>query len=203
MPVVYNLGSILGPVVGGALANPYHRAPGMPAGPHLFEKFPYALPNIATACFFLLGIVIGVLFLHETLPGRKDRKDIGLIAGERIVSKVRGTLRRLRYYSLGSKEAETEPLIYSSTNSDTDHESFLQSDLETDADPKSKPTWKDVLSKQSCLNLAAYGLLCMHSLSYDQLLPVYMHHPVQELTSPDVYLPFKFSGGFGIGKYPV
>ncbi|KAF8851707.1 MFS transporter [Acephala macrosclerotiorum] len=202
MPVVYNLGSILGPVVGGALANPYHRTPGTPAGPRLFEKYPYALPNIATACFFLLGIVIGILFLHETLLGRKDRKDIGLVLGEKMVSKVRGAVGRLRYYSLGSKEAETERLIDSSTNSDT--ESLLQCESEngirtgSHADPKSRPTWKDVLSKQSCLNLAAYGLLCMHSLSYDQLLPVYMHHPVQTLNSPDVHLPFKFSSGFGI-----
>ena len=38
----------------------------------------------------------------------------------------------------------------------------------------------------------------MHSVSFDQLLPVFMHYKVQSIRDPNVHLPFKFSGGFGI-----
>ena len=40
----------------------------------------------------------------------------------------------------------------------------------------------------------------MHTLTYDQLLPVFMHLPPQldRTTSPDVRLPFKFAGGMGL-----
>jgi hypothetical protein len=40
----------------------------------------------------------------------------------------------------------------------------------------------------------------MHSVAYDQLVPVFMHHPVQSPHHPSVHLPFKFSGGFGLGS---
>src|ERR1700760_3022840 len=38
----------------------------------------------------------------------------------------------------------------------------------------------------------------MHSVAYDQLLPVFMHYKVQSIRDPEVHLPFKFAGGFGI-----
>lgn len=36
-------------------------------------------------------------------------------------------------------------------------------------------------------------------LNYERL-PVYMHHPEQGLHDPDVHLPFRFAGGFGINS---
>jgi len=40
--------------------------------------------------------------------------------------------------------------------------------------------------------------LAMHSVAYDQLLPIFMHYPVQSSHDREVHLPFKFAGGFGI-----
>ncbi|KAL8763949.1 MAG: hypothetical protein Q9184_000392 [Pyrenodesmia sp. 2 TL-2023] len=57
-----------------------------------------------------------------------------------------------------------------------------------------------VFSRQSNINLLTYTLLALHSVAYDQLLPVFMHHASQanRPSDPGVQLPFKFSGGFGI-----
>ncbi|KAF4625247.1 hypothetical protein G7Y89_g12918 [Cudoniella acicularis] len=208
MPLVYNVGSVIGPAFGGALSNPYNVSPDAPPGTRLFERFPYALPNIIAACFFLVGIVIGGFFLHETLPGRKDDKDVGLQMGERISSNVRGTLRGLKNFLRRGSFKETKPLLDSGS-----HASFgsvFSSDIH-DAEevnntvplPKieehvEKPRWRDVLSPQSSINLLVYALICMHSMAYDQLLPVFMHHPVQDMNSPEVRLPYKFNSGFGI-----
>ena len=57
-----------------------------------------------------------------------------------------------------------------------------------------------MFSPQSNINLATYTLLAMHSVSFDQLLPIFMHHPTQGIRDPQVRLPFKFSGGFGINS---
>ena len=66
-------------------------------------------------------------------------------------------------------------------------------------DTKPDHTYRDVFSPQSSVNLLAYSVLCLHSVAYDQLLPVFMHHPRQEHTNnPDVQLPFKFAGGFAL-----
>lgn len=182
MPIVYNMGSVLGPAFGGALSNPYHRVPGTPPGPHLFEIFPYALPNVASACFFLIGITIGIFFLKETLPSRKDRKDVGLRLGKKMINKTPQLSRGLKSMFLKVDEEGTKPLI--GTPSTRDSETFFLENISDDIhqldleDPKLMPSWGDVMSKQSCLNLTAYGLLCMHSLSYYQILPVFMHHPI-------------------------
>lgn len=64
----------------------------------------------------------------------------------------------------------------------------------------SPPSYREVFSPQSNINLLAYTLLALHSIAYDQLLPVFMHLPPQldRSISPDVSLPFKFVGGFGL-----
>lgn len=64
----------------------------------------------------------------------------------------------------------------------------------------SPPSYREVFSPQSNINLLAYTLLALHSIAYDQLLPVFMHLPLQvhRSDSPDVSLPFKFAGGFGL-----
>jgi hypothetical protein len=43
----------------------------------------------------------------------------------------------------------------------------------------------------------AYTFLALHSVAYDQLLPIFMHAHRRPASTP-VHLPFKFTGGFGI-----
>ncbi|KAL8922743.1 MAG: hypothetical protein Q9172_003458 [Xanthocarpia lactea] len=120
MPLMWTIGSVFGPGLGGALANPAERYPRI-FGNDFFRKFPYALPNIAASLFFFVGLTAGSLFLK-------------------------------------------------------------------------------VFSKQSNINLLTYTLLALHSVAFDQLLPVFMHHPrlPDRFLDPNSRLPFKFSGGFGI-----
>ena len=64
------------------------------------------------------------------------------------------------------------------------------------------PPWSSVFTVQSVLNLTIYAFLAFHSLGFDQLLPIFMHHPVLDRDSADIQLPFKFAGGFGNSKPP-
>lgn len=52
-------------------------------------------------------------------------------------------------------------------------------------------------------NEAIWHSLQMHSVAYDQLLPIFMHYPVQLINDPGVHLPFKFAGGFGIDSKQI
>jgi hypothetical protein len=52
----------------------------------------------------------------------------------------------------------------------------------------------DIENRQSNINLLAYSILALHSVAYDQLLPVFMHLPPEG----DVQSPFKFAFGFGL-----
>ena len=62
----------------------------------------------------------------------------------------------------------------------------------------SPPSYREVFSPQSNLNLLTYSLLALHSMAYDQLLPVFLHLPPQTKSSPQFRLPLKFAGGFGL-----
>ena len=44
----------------------------------------------------------------------------------------------------------------------------------------------------------SYTFLALHSVAYDQVLPVFLNYPNQIPDETNTHLPFKFSGGFGL-----
>lgn len=66
--------------------------------------------------------------------------------------------------------------------------------------PQPAPSIREVLHKQSILNLICYTLLALHNIAFDQLVPIFMHYPAQDHSSsdPDFQPPLRFSGGFGL-----
>ena len=70
MPLVWNVGSVLGPALGGALANPLHIQPeedgrrGMREHGSLLERFPFAAPAILSATLFITSLT-NCIFLLE------------------------------------------------------------------------------------------------------------------------------------------
>ncbi len=64
MPLIWIVGSIFGPAVGGALAEPAVAHPGLFPAHGFFAKFPFALPNLVVSGFFLLAFVVGFLYLQ-------------------------------------------------------------------------------------------------------------------------------------------
>jgi len=92
--------------------------------------------------------------------------------------------------------SEHEPLL--GQHKVIDSETTSQHDAAHEIIPEKAPRYRDVLTYQTSLNLIVYTLLAMYLQAYDQLLPVFMHHPVQLADDPTVSLPLKFAGGFGI-----
>lgn len=63
MPLVWSLGSILGPAFGGLLAKPATNLPGLFGQNKFLIQFPFVLPNLVIVVFFMFGIIVGALFL--------------------------------------------------------------------------------------------------------------------------------------------
>jgi MFS family permease len=208
MPLVWNLGSVLGPAFGGALSNPYKRKPSDTSNGPLLWKFPYALPNIVGSCFFLVGIVTGILFLDETLASKRHQRDHGRLIGIKLeltlkhrLKSLKDFLRRLR------RSEETEPLLSSHhpsyfENATATNTTAVTAANSTKPSPSKAPTWRSVLTRQTLLNLLVYTLLAMHSVALDQLLPVFLHHPRSGPTvvppSSEKPLQLHFNRGFGL-----
>jgi MFS family permease len=68
MPLVWTIGTIFGPAFGGALAHPAEKHPEIFGDSVFLKRYPFILPNIASACLFIAGITTGFLFLHVRRP---------------------------------------------------------------------------------------------------------------------------------------
>lgn len=68
-----NLGIFLGPLLGGALADPVHQFPRVFGSIHFFMVYPYALSSLVVASIGLTAAISSALFVKETL--KKDVSD--------------------------------------------------------------------------------------------------------------------------------
>ncbi len=82
--------SIIGPMIGGALARPCISYPGLFPPGTIWERYPYLLPNLFSAFVVLIGVINGFLFLEETHSQKKMQRDRGLELGDWILSKFTG-----------------------------------------------------------------------------------------------------------------
>lgn len=164
MPLVYTIGAIFGPTLGGALSNPLRIDPREPRGDAFLERFPYCLPNIVAAIFFSIGIVVGWLFLQETLESKRHHQDLGLRTGTRLTTAVR---KLLGIYRKGqSLEPDREPLLGQQKAVDTAPTAVNAAVASAKTE---KPRIRDVLTYQTTLNLVVYTLLALYSIAYDQV----------------------------------
>jgi MFS family permease len=205
MPLVWSLGSILGPGFGGFFSNPVTSMPGLFGGSKLLARFPFALPNLIAAAFFFVGVIVGFLFLKETLETKKHRRDIGIVIGQKVAqscSKRRRGRRHVRHGSYDDDELGEALLhnhsrrtsvatIGSATGSDFNGHTTVHHHV-----PHAPPSVWEVFTRQSSFNLLAYTFLALHSMSFDQLLPIFMHHPKE--APPAKFNPILFTGGFGL-----
>lgn len=197
MPMVWQIGSILGPAFGGVLVHPNEHFPGLFHDNSFFRRNPFCLPGLVTGIFFLVGILSGLLFLQETLEAKKHRKDYGLMLGSTLTTSCSKRKVRKVPKSWQSSDDESRPFLDEEPVGEPSTPMSITKSFKKQI-PSKEPGYRDVFSRQSSINLCAYTLLSMHSVAYDQLGPVFMHHPEQNIENPDVHLPLKFAGGFGI-----
>ncbi|KAM0440874.1 hypothetical protein ACHAPT_000176 [Fusarium lateritium] len=187
MPLVWSLGSVLGPSFGGFFAEPAKQYPSLFGDIEFFKRFPFALPNLVLTFFFLVSAASATLFLHETLPSKRGHRDWGLLVGERITR----TLRRsppapsTRRPSFVDGEATAPLLPNKVVPQKHSHEPYGQHK-------------ERVFTRQTVINLLAYSFLAFHSVAYDQTLSVFLYHPVEDKNPDNFKFPFYFSGGFGL-----
>ena len=195
MPLVWTIGSIFGPAFGGALANPAMKYPTVFSNSGFFKEFPFALPNFVASTFFLVGLTVGTLFLRETLETKKHRRDYGRALGHVLLRLFKGKAKKRWQHEEQSSSLLRHSRISSVSTIGNDEEPETAK-----TQPQAAPTYTEVFSYQSNLNLLTYTLLALHSIAYDQLLPIFMHYPRQteRSSNPNVHLPLKFTGGFGI-----
>ena len=111
MPFVWCLGSIIGPALGGTLAQPCDAYPWLFSKDSIFATYPFLLPNLVCVVILLFGIAIGILFLEETHSEKKDRPDWGRKLGNALVQKVIDTSLHFSKEPKGERPEEDPSLV--------------------------------------------------------------------------------------------
>ncbi|KAI0100604.1 major facilitator superfamily domain-containing protein [Nemania sp. FL0031] len=224
MPVVWCLGSIIGPMIGGALARPCISYPSLFAPGTIWDRYPYLLPNLFSAFIVLIGVINGLLFLEETHSQKKMERDRGLELGNWILSKFTSFRKcaepRDEKSKLSDRDDEMQPLI--------DHDEQLPTYRTNENTPANSPRLRStsapsitqdaldlaqsredvgvgfskIFTRPVVLNIISFGIMAFHTMTFDQLLPVFL------ATAPpkdkvEMSLPLKFVDGFNLDSKTV
>ncbi|MCJ1393522.1 hypothetical protein MMC18_006397 [Xylographa bjoerkii] len=199
VPLTFTVGSMLGPAFGGFLANAATKYPTLFGNSQFLRMYPYALPNLAAGGLFAVTITVCALFFRETLDSKRNQHDLGLRLGRALMSGCQRRKSHLASFDTTSR-LERTPLIQDALTSLHSKNGPQRANCQQAKDQQPQPqqfSWSEVFSRQSQINLLEYGMLAMHSVACDQLLPIFMHHPRADPTTTP-RSPFQFTGGFGI-----
>lgn len=102
VPMMWNLGIIVGPILSTFFLGPIDKEEFKPGGEHWAKitDSPYLMPNLVVAFFLFISVIIGFLFYEETNERVKGRYDWGLVIGDKITSIFMGLIRRPAYEPL-------------------------------------------------------------------------------------------------------
>ncbi|KAK7743592.1 hypothetical protein SLS53_004127 [Cytospora paraplurivora] len=196
MPLVWSVGSVFGPSFGGFFAQPAKQYPGLFGNSWLLTKYPFLLPNLMACIFYFISIIIAILFLNETLETKRHEKDWGLVLGEKISGLFHKKSHPHYYHEhhqrpsfIDDAEASAPLLTKPSALSKTKSEKA-----------EAPPSMKEIFTPQVTIHIIAYTFLALHSVAFDQLLPVFLNFPRQVPDEHNTHLPFHFSGGFGLNS---
>lgn len=184
LPVVYGLGSIFGPTMGGLLTGiELHSLP-------IVKNYPYILPNVLSAAILLAGFAISMLFLDESLSQAQALPPLGRRVHNFFAWLWQFSAGAFRPSYLGRKFLHYQPhhcchhsnsSVYrrpSPTTSRPPPELFPRSQIAspevTAADEEFRET---VLSTPILCLLAAYFIFNLSNITYSFLFPTFVSTP--------------------------
>ena len=184
LPVVYGLGGITGPILGGLLVSKGGRSPDK-------DPYPYLLPNLVAAAVLLVDMILTMAFLEESLEEARDLPPLGKRLGSlfawiwQFTSSSRPSYLKKSEHQQNYHHQHHHQVPSSSRVSG--HEG-MDSDSDTDADsdgsshvslptflPHSTATLKrsQVFNRDTILLLATYSIFQLSNISYNSLYPIF------------------------------
>jgi len=200
LPVVYGIGGITGPIVGGLLVwreNPLKKGEANP--------YPYLLPNLFSAGVLLIDLVLIMIFLKESLqeaqnlpPLHKRIKSLfawmwQFAAGSSRPSYLRRFMgKRHRHHGHHSTVHHTED-----QDEDTDVGSETSAPTFLPATSGETLTKQEVFNRDTILLLITFLIFQLSNISYNSLYPIFAEAspPIgRDLTPEEVGLSLAFAG---------
>lgn len=192
LPVLYGIGGITGPLLGGLLI--FER------NPFTGEKstYPYAAPNIFSAIILVVDFVLTALFLEESLEDPDSLPKFGQKVRSMFtwLWQFTGLSRRPTYVRL--PQATPCPNRCNTTDNQ-DHDSDLDSASEVSSETGhvEELTWDEIFNRDTILLLLTYLIFALCNVSFNSLFPVFAQAPPpagRHLTPSEIGLSQGFAG---------
>ncbi|KAF7889480.1 uncharacterized protein EAF02_001895 [Botrytis sinoallii] len=193
LPVIYGIGGITGPALGGLLIfeeNPFNK--GHP------NPYPYLLPNLFAASILLLDLVLTGFFLEESLEEAKNLPPLK----HRMKSlftwmwQFTGGARHPTYTRTPSQRA----LLHDSDASDDDDseaESLLSMGDFFHSSNEAHLSYKEVLNRDTVILLGTYLIFQLSNISFKLSLSIFASAPERAgraLSPSEIGLSLSFAG---------
>ncbi|KAL9053088.1 MAG: hypothetical protein Q9162_005010 [Coniocarpon cinnabarinum] len=187
LPVVYGIGGITGPILGGLLIS-------RDVTPEIAQtSYPFLMPNLVAAGLLVIELIITMLFLRESLEELKDRAPLGKRVGNLFVwlwemtgmsRRPRTKFRHRRAHSHSSKASRSAVTTPMSENPDSDVE---RPEFFAAGDETGNLQLSDVLNRDVLLILICFTIFQLANIAYSALYPIFAQarQPIGRQLSPE------------------
>ncbi|KAG4027954.1 hypothetical protein MFRU_025g00210 [Monilinia fructicola] len=188
LPMSFNVAGILGPVMGGLLADPATTLPALFGKQAAFgfdwlQSYPYALPGILNAVFLITTGAIVFLTLEETLPSARGQFDYGIELMNRIKQSIGfGTI--------------IAPFDYSHLETSTENLDNFEPKSVTRPTANKLP-FSRIWTKNVVFTLITGAFFDFHLGAFANIWSLFLSTPRPTNTNSRS-LPFIFTGGLGM-----
>ncbi|KAB8337172.1 hypothetical protein FH972_021476 [Carpinus fangiana] len=192
LPVVYGLGGITGPIVGGLLVRGQSGA-----------KYPYLLPNLVSAVVLTLDFIITLFYLEESMeearelpPLRKRMSNLFAWLWQFTGSSQRPTYTRPTSSGHVGSSGPGEDEAYVSDDDSNDSEAELIT-----SSGNGGLRARDVLNRDVILILVTYFIFQLSNIAYNSLYPIFAQAPPptgRSLSPKEIGVSLAFAGGITI-----
>ncbi|KAJ3577792.1 hypothetical protein NPX13_g2774 [Xylaria arbuscula] len=192
-----SMGNLIGPVLGGILADPSTLYPAIFPSNSLWGSYKYLLPNLTVALLQLLTLVAVFLFLKETHPKLSAMPDPGMRLWNTIWTVLRWKTTKTTdgcYSPLNTDEANLEQRSPTVPPEETEHELQNLDDVMTATDNQKESVPGSSFTHQVILQILSVSLLAFHKVSSDAIMPTFLAAPSE--TETENTRGFQESGGF-------
>ncbi|KAH7119733.1 major facilitator superfamily domain-containing protein [Dendryphion nanum] len=182
LPMTFNVGVIIGPILGGLLADPAGSYPsifgpgsriGGKNGIGWMLKWPYALPNLVNAIFLLFAACSVIFFLEETSELSKHKPDPGLRIGRLIRRFILRENISEGYMPIPTDDARVTDVELQQTPTSV----HIPAGAFDKPINRNKLPFRRIWTRNLIVTFISHGLLAMHVGTFNSLWFIYLSAP--------------------------
>ena len=191
LPVIYGLGGITGPLLGGLLAE------------RGFQEYPFLAPNLLSACILVVDLVVIMIFMEETLEQARDLPPLGKRLRSifahvwQFTSAANPTYLRRGRSTKDRSHGENASLLTEDETSSVSASSSIEGLSNLLPDTSTDFTSKHVFNRNTLILLGTYLVFQLSNISYNSLYPIFAQAPAptgRALSSEEIGLSLSFAG---------